>query len=303
MKFRTWWAESHGDSAILLTLSAALAIEPASNNTNGDKAEAVEPQVGARRAGGRSSTATSFLVIGLILAMGGFGLTFYLGTQLAGATPTVAVLVAARDIPAGSVITTADLTTKKYLSTSAPASALHQAGDAVGRAARVDIAAGDPMLPALIGPASAGVAPASLLPVPAGYVAISLPATDLSAAGGFIVEGSFVDVIATANLSTFKPGTNGSSTRTVLASVEVVRVGSAAEQGAAQHAGATVLTVLVDGCDAQYVIWLLANASLSFAALPLRHGDLPVPDSTCPGRTTTGSIGPAEVNARYHFVG
>lgn len=279
-----------------------MAIEPASSNDD-TNTEAAEPQGAARRPGARSNTATSFLVIGLVLAMGGFGLTFYLGTQLAAATPTVTVLVATHGIQAGSVITAADVTTRKYLSSSVPGSAPHNAGEVVGLAARVDIAAGDPLLPALLGPASAGVAPTSLLPVPAGYVAISVPATDLSAAGGFIAEGSFVDVIATANLSTFKAGASGSSTRTVLASVEVVRVGSAAEQGAAHHAGATVLTVLVDGCDVQYVIWLLANTSLSFAALPLQHGDLPVPDSTCPGRTTTGSIGPVEVNARYHFAG
>lgn len=288
--------------AILLPTSETVASDPASTN-NGAGTEAAEAPDGAgapRR--GRSSSATSFLVIGLILAMAGFGLTFYLGTQLAGATPTVSVLVAARNVQAGSVLAPADVTVKKYLSSTAPASVLSGAADAVGRVARVDIAAGDPILASLVGSPSAGLAPTSLLPVPAGYVAVSLPATDLSAAGGFIGEGTFVDVVATANLSSFKPGATGSSSRTVLSALEVLRVGSAAEQGAAQHAGATILTVLVDQCDVQYVIWLLTNTTLSFAALPVTQSGLPVPDSSCPGRVTTGSIGPAEINARYHFT-
>src|SRR3974377_1061444 len=74
---------------------------------------------------GRPRAAASFLVIGLILAMGGFGLTFYLGTQLASSTPTAPVLVAAHNIQAGASITADDLTTKKYLSASAPAHVRH----------------------------------------------------------------------------------------------------------------------------------------------------------------------------------
>jgi len=94
--------------------------------------------------------------------MGGFGLTFYLGTQLASSTPTVSVLIAAHDIQAGTSITASDLTTKKYLSDSAPKSVLHSQTDAAGHIARVDIAAGDPVLSSMIGSLSQGIAPVSL---------------------------------------------------------------------------------------------------------------------------------------------
>jgi Flp pilus assembly protein CpaB len=280
-----------------------VAIEPAST-TNGASAESAEGPEGAPvHRQGRSGTATSFLVIGLILAMGGFGLTFYLGTQLAGATPTVSVLVAARNIQAGSVIAPADLTSKRYLSSSDPTSALRTGDEAVGRVARVDIAAGDPILSSSIGSISAGIAPASLLPIPAGYVAVEIVAPQGSSLPqGFITAGSFIDVIATANLSLFKPGANGLSSRVVFSSVEVVRVGNGSGQAPSTNTAITVVTVLLDECDLGYAAWIGANTTQAIAALPIHQGDLPVPDPTCPGRVTGRAIGPAEANARYRFT-
>ena len=280
-----------------------MAIEPASN-TNGAPAETAEGPEGApAHRPGRSGAATSFLVIGLILAMGGFGLTFYLGTQLAGATPTVGVLVAARNIQAGSVIAPADLTAKKYLSSSAPTSALHTNDDAVGKAARVDIAVGDPILTSSIGSVSAGVAPVSLLPIPPGYVAIEVGAPPgLTIPQGFITAGSFVDVVATANLSLFKPGATGLSSRVVFPAVEVIRVGNGAGQSPSANTAITVVTVLIDECDLGYAAWIGSNTTLNIAALPIHETDLPVPDPTCAGRVTGRAIGPAEANSRYHFT-
>lgn len=236
--------------------------------------------------------------------MAGFGLTFYLGTQLAASTPTVVVLVAAHDIAAGTPLVAADLTSKKYLAASAPASALHTVDDAVGRAARVDIVAGDPILSSMVGPLSAGIAPVSLLPVPPGYVAVQIVTPPgLSIPGGFIAAGSFVDVIVTANLSLFKPGAAGAASRVVFHEVEVIRVGNGTAQSAqSAQSGITVVTVLLDECDLPYAAWFGANTSVYVAALPLQQGQLPVPDTTCPGLVTDRGVGPAEINSRYHFT-
>src|ERR1700745_833801 len=106
-----------------------MAIEPA-KRTDGDAiGNGVATEGLPQR--NRPRAAASFLVIGLILAMGGFGLTFYLGTQLASSTPTVPVLIAAHDISAGATISASDLSTKKYLSDSAPKSVLHSNDDAI----------------------------------------------------------------------------------------------------------------------------------------------------------------------------
>jgi Flp pilus assembly protein CpaB len=283
--------------AILLHAQAAMAIEPATR-TDGEASETVVGSEGSsspRR--NRPRAGASFLVIGLILAMGGFGLTFYLGTQLASSTPTVPVLIAAHDIQAGAGITAGDLTTKKYLSESVPKSALRSADDAAGHIARVDIAAGDPVLSSMVGSLSEGIAPVSLYPLPAGYVAVQFAVTVPS---GLIVEGEFVDMVADASLSLFKPAAQGNVSRVVFQSLEVVKVSNPAQ--GAQQAVATV-AFLMNECDLPYAAWLAANTSLAVVVLPLHQGGIPTADTTCPGLVSAHGVGATDVDARYHFTG
>lgn len=225
--------------------------------------------------------------------MGGFGLTFYLGTQLASSTPTVPVLIAAHDIQAGSTIAAADLTTKKYLSDSAPKSVLHSTSDALGLTARVDIVAGDPILASMLGTVSQSIAPVVNLPVPPGYVAaqvtIALPLG--------IVAGEFVDILSVANLSLFKAGAAGNVSRVVFKSLEILRVSNPSSDSQQ----ARVAIVLLDQCDLPYADWLVANTTLSLVVLPVQQAVIPPADTTCPGLVTDRGVGAAEVDARYHF--
>jgi Flp pilus assembly protein CpaB len=233
------------------------------------------------------------LIIGLILAMGGFGLTFYLGTQLASSTPTTPVLVAAHDIQAGTSISAGDLTTKKYLADSAPADVLHNTGDAVDHIARVDIAAGDPILGSMVGSVSQGIAPISILPVPPGYVAVQF---GVQSPTGLLSVGEYVDIVADANLSLFKAGAAGNTSRIVFQSLEVVRTVSSSSQQTTEVAG-----FLLNECDLPYAAWLSANTTLVAVILPLHQGDVPAADTTCPGLVTDKGVGAAAVDSRYHF--
>jgi len=227
--------------------------------------------------------------------MGGFGLTFYLGTQLAASTPTVPVLIAAHDIQAGASITTADLTTKKYLSDSAPKSVLHSPADATGHIARVDIAAGDPVLSSMVGSLSQGIAPVSLYPLPDGYVAVQFGVTVPS---GLIVEGEYVDVVSDANLSLFKANAPGIVSRVVFHDLEVIKVTNPAT-GSGQTTA--IVAFLMNECDVPYAAWLAANTSLAVVVLPLHQGGIPPADTTCPGLVSEHGVGAVDVDARYHF--
>ncbi len=267
-----------------------MAIEP-TTRTNSEAAEGVGSEGATHR--NRPRAAASFLIIGLILAMGGFGLTFYLGTQLASSTPTVQVLIAAHDIPAGATIATGDLTTKKYLSDSAPKNVLHGNTDAVGHIARVDIVAGDPILGSMIGGLADGIAALSLYPVPPGYVAIQ---TNTISAPPGIAAGVYVDVVAEANLSLFKPGVTGNVSRVVFQELEVVVVSKQSSTNTA------IVALLVNACDVPYLGWLASNATLDVVIDPLHQGGLPPADTTCPGLVTDHAVGATEVNARYHFT-
>lgn len=278
-----------------------MAIETPSRSSSSHREEGLDADPGSSSRRGRQRPAASFLVIGLILAMGGFGLTFYLGTQLASSTPTVSVLIAAHDIQAGSSITSSDLTTKKYLSESAPKSVLHSQADATGHIARVEIAAGDPVLSSMVGSLSQGIAPVSLLPVPPGYVAVQFGApAGRAVSADYITGGSFIDIIASANLSLFKPGANGLVSRVVFHDIEVL---NAFNSSPGTQGGVNTLTVLMDECDLPYFTWFIDNATVYIAALPPQQGGLPAADTTCPGLVSDQGIGAAAVNARYKFTG
>ncbi len=229
--------------------------------------------------------------------MGGFGLTFYLGTQLASSTPTVSVLIAAHDIQAGASITTSDLTTKKYLSDSAPKSVLHSQTDATGHIARVDIAAGDPILSSMVGSLSEGIAPVSLYPLPDGYVAAQFAVTVPS---GLIVEGEYVDMISDANLSLFRASSPGNVSRVVFHALEVIKV---TNPTAGSGQTTAIVAFLMDECDVPYAAWLAANTSLAVVVLPLHQGGIPPADTTCPGLVSAHGVGALDVDARYHFTG
>ena len=56
-------------------------------------------------------------------------------------------------------------------------------------------------------------------------------------------------------------------------------------------------------CDAQYMDWLLSNASLKYALLSYHDyaKEQAPPDSACPSTTAPGLIGPAQVQGRWGF--
>ena len=121
-----------------------------------------------------------------------------------------------------------------------------------------------------------------------------------------------IDIEATASESLFTPGvaTPRQLTRTVWRSVRVIRVGPAATSGSGGAAGqqgqgvASSLTVLMTPCDAQYMTWLITNATMRYTLRSDRdYGSPPTgPDPSCPLGTQLPRVGPAEVDARFGFT-
>jgi len=88
----------------------------------------------------------------------------------------------------------------------------------------------------------------------------------------------------------------------VFNNLDIVRVGPVASQSATGVSSS--LTLLMTGCDAEYLFWLLNNATLKYtlesfkdyAAAPSQ------PDPSCPSVTSAGGVGPREVDKRWHFT-
>ncbi|MEP7003559.1 MAG: RcpC/CpaB family pilus assembly protein [Chloroflexota bacterium] len=251
------------------------------------------------------------LIVGILIAVLAGGMTYVVssGSKSADAPPPVAttdVLVAARDLPARSALTAADVKLAKYPVDLAPPTALTKPEEITGKIAQTALAAGEPILPGKF--ATAGAAsftvfppnnqPPAGQPIPPGtpdYRAMSVTVADALAAGGFIQVGDLVDVLFTFNLdpAKFFTGTDPNrlpdfSSKIVLqnipiiartASVYTIRTDAQTAEAIAylQAAGGTMNFLLRAGQDQRQA----STTGVTFGAA-FRKFTFPVPGKIAP---------------------
>jgi pilus assembly protein CpaB len=135
---------------------------------------------------------------------------------------TTLVVAAAKDIPLGAVLTTADLTTMS-LGGTPPKGAILKQEDAVGRGVITQISQGEPILDSqLAGLGSGGgLAPT----IPQGMRACAVRVDEVVGVAGFVTPGMRVDVLASGN----PPGDGASQgvvTETILQNIQVLSAGT-----------------------------------------------------------------------------
>ena len=252
---------------------------------------------------GRPRRGRLYIVIGAILAVLAFATAAGLASLplLRTNTTGTQVVVAKNNINARTKIQASDLELSAV--NPAPPQAFFQLKDVLGKGARVDIPAGLPVTANLI--TSSGdllsSSDVAYLPIPSGYVAVAVPTGEQVGVGGYVQVGDRITMLATINTSIFG-ATPVSVVRTVFRDVDVIRVGPASTQSTGQVTSS--LTLLMTGCDAEYLFWLLNNAVLKYtlesftdyAATPNQ------PDPSCPKLSSAGGVGPKEVDKRWHFT-
>lgn len=135
---------------------------------------------------------------------------------------TTQVIAAAKDIPLGSVLTSADLTTMT-LGGTPPKGAIFKPEDAIGRGVITQISQGEPILESqLAGLGSGGgLAPT----IPQGMRACAVRVDEVVGVAGFVTPGMRVDVLASGN----PPGEGASQgvvTETILQNIQVLSAGT-----------------------------------------------------------------------------
>lgn len=116
------------------------------------------------------------------------------------------------------------------------------------------------------------------LPIPAGYMAISVELTDPARVAGFVVPGSEVAIFVSGEPELYKPdGTTQklpAYTRLILPKVQVVGVGATSMSSrttstkgteTVEQIPRTILTIAVDQTDAEKVLYAARNGELAFA--------------------------------------
>jgi Flp pilus assembly protein CpaB len=253
---------------------------------------------------------TPLFILGVALAMLAFLVMFAFGIVYVGRSQTSGqstVLVSTRDIDAREPITPDMVKVDKWPSSAVVRGTYTTVAAVNGLAAVVAIPKGQPISPNLVGNPDGlvGAAQSSYLPIPDGYVAMTMPTGEQQGVAGYIAQGDYIDVIATVNTSQFSRDNPRSVAKTVFNNLHVIRVGPQSvvpRQGQAQGLSSSI-TVVMTLCDAQYMDWLLSNATLKYTLLAYTNYSkaTPTPDPGCPSTSSPAMIGPAQVDARWGF--
>ena len=237
-----------------------------------------------------------FIIIGLVLALVGFGLAVLLGSLShvgggSGATcPCDLVVYAAKDIPLRTQITTVDqIKVKLVPDTFKPAGAIvidpsnqNKDGGTQNTAAlkavqsfiaEVNIATDQPLMTSMLAKPGDTItgAQAAFLAIPQGYVALTIPTSELIGVAGYPQPGDYIGVIASAG-----HGLTGISV-TVFTQLHIIRIGQAAQNviaagssgnnanGSANPGAVAVsITVLATPCQAELITWFQQNTTVRY---------------------------------------
>jgi len=245
-----------------------------------------------------------YIVVGAILAVLAFATAAGLASLslFQSNTGGTRVVVAKNAITARTKIQASDLELKAI--SPAPPQAFVDVKEVAGKGARVDIPVGSPVTANLVAPGGDLLSSSDVayLPIPSGYVAVTVPTGELLGVGGYIQIGDRITMLATVNTSIFSSGAPAPVVRTVFRDLDVIRVGPASTAPATSGQSSS-LTLLMTGCDAEYLFWLLNNATLKYT-LEAFTDYAPAPtqaDASC-SKLTVGGVGPKEVDKRWHFT-
>jgi pilus assembly protein CpaB len=248
-----------------------------------------------------------YIVVGVILAVLAFGTAAAVASLplLSSSSTGTKVVVAKNSIAARTRIQSSDLELISISPT--PPQSFTDVAAVTGKGARVDIPAGSPVTANLItqNPDQLSSSDVTFLPIPQGYVALTIPTSEQVGVAGYPQVGDRITILATINLLAFGPGSNVPVVRTVFPDLNILRVGPATTgvQGGSTQLTSS-LTVLVTACDAEYLTWLLNNATLKYE-LESFHDYAAAPtkaDSSCPNVAAAGGVGPKDVNKRWKFT-
>jgi Flp pilus assembly protein CpaB len=211
--------------------------------------------------------------------------------------------VAAHDLQIRVLIQPADLSVVQYHSADVPPGSFTRIADLKDVVAAVTIKQGQPVTSnllltssdAVIGPQSA------YLPIPTGYVALTIPTGEQQGVAGYIQVGDYISLVAVI------AGKTSTNIRTIYTNIPVIRIGTAPSEAAPVQGNpsappktggvSTSLTVILTQCQAEYVSWFLTNGSLKYTLESFhdyKPSDVSV-DPACPDVNAAKGVTSADV--------
>jgi len=231
------------------------------------------------------------ILLGLILGLITAGMVYMITRAPAPKVETTPVVVAVQDIPERVIIQPSMLGIKYWPVETVPPDAISRVEDVIGKASQTKIFSGEPILGAKIVEIKA--ARRASFQIPPGFVAFSIPASEVSTAGGAIQAGDLVDVLVSLEIIEYDLKGDESkpqfTTQLVLQNVPVLHVGAwtlppekAGEQATPQVGRTTevkTITLLVNQQDALVLKYAKERGSIDLALRAFNDQELVVTES------------------------
>jgi Flp pilus assembly protein CpaB len=220
-----------------------------------------------------------FTILGILLALlviAAFVLVA-LNAQNSTSSPTMNVVVATKDLQARVAIDPASLELRPIpVPGTYPKVYFTRIQDVQGLVPLVAIATNQAITSNDVAQPSAALGSQSeYLPIPSGYVAITIPTSEQQGVADFIQPEDYISVIATVSTA------GKVATKTIFTNLHVIRVGTAGSNSSA----ASSLTVVVTECQAEVITWFLDYAALKYVLQSFHDYLQPgtqTPDPKCP---------------------
>jgi Flp pilus assembly protein CpaB len=116
------------------------------------------------------------------------------------------------------------------------------------------------------------------LPIPSGFVALTIPTSEQQGVADYIQQDDYISVIATVSSA------GKVASKTIFTNLHVIRVGTESSDASGQSS-ASSLTVVVTECQAEVITWFLNYAALKYALESFHDYLQPgaqTPDPSCP---------------------
>jgi Flp pilus assembly protein CpaB len=205
------------------------------------------------------------------------------------------VVVAAKELQPRIAIAAASLATKTIpVPASYPKIFFTRMDDVLGKVPLVTINSGQAITSNDVAAPSAALgAQSEYLPIPQGYVALTIPTSEQQGVAFNIQPNDYISVIATVAAA------QKVASKTIFFNLHVIKVGLA---GTGSNSAPSSLTVVVTECQAEIITWFLTYASLKYA-LESFHDylkpDSPAPDQACPNVQAARGVTLQQIQAAY----
>ena len=223
-----------------------------------------------------------FTILGIVLALlviAAFVLVA-LNAQNSAASPSINVVVASKDLPPRVAIDPASLELMSIpVPSTYPKVYFTRLQDVQGLVPLVTIPMGQAITANDVAkPSQALGSQSEYLPIPSGYVAVTIPTSEQQGVADYIQPEDYISVIATVSTA------GKVASKTIFTNLHVIRVGMPSVPGSAAS-NASSLTVVVTECQAEVITWFLNYAALKYVLESFHdylNSSAQSPDPACP---------------------